>query len=90
MTEKNRPYKIFYDVPKYIIDRDRLIPQAEDYANRTAGLRPETPGGAWSYKGRNEIQAWCDLWSFTFHQEMNRLAIEEGLCQWACPRKEPV
>ena len=81
MTNKWRPYKIFFDYPQYVEARDRLIPQAEDYANRIAGLRPTPVGGAQSYAGREEIQVWSDLWSLIFHQKMNELAAEAGLCR---------
>lgn len=65
---------IFYDYPEYIEARDKLIPEAEDYANRIAGLRPIPHGGASSYAGRTEIQRWGDLWSLVFHRRMNELA----------------
>jgi len=80
MSMKWRPYKVFFDYPEYIEARDKLIPAAEDYANRTAGLRPTPKGGAQSYAGREEIQAWGNTWDLVFHREMNRLAVEAGLC----------
>jgi hypothetical protein len=80
MTNRYYPTKIFYDCPEYVASRDKLIPEAEDYSNRTAGLRPSPAGGAQSYGGKTEIQKWGDLWSYVFHTRMNELAIREGLC----------
>jgi len=79
MTMKWRPYKVFFDCQEYIESRDKLIPAAEDWANRTAGLRPTPVGGAQSYAGREEIQNWGNTWSLIFHRKMNELARGGGL-----------
>ena len=79
MTERYRPYKIFFDFPCYIEARDKLIPAAEALATKVCGGRPEEP--ATTFHGKMALQEWGDTWSYIFHQKMNLLAIEAGLCQ---------
>ena len=64
---------------EYREKRNALIPQAEDYATRVAGVRPVPTGGGQSFAGRMELQRWSDLWSLIFHRKMNELAKKSGL-----------
>ena len=79
MSYKNIETRIFFDYPEYVSVRDSLIPEAEEYANRVAGLRPNPVGGAQSHHGRMEIQEWGDTWSLVFHRKMDELGRKKGL-----------
>jgi hypothetical protein len=56
----------------YEAARDRLIPTAEEYANKLVGPRPadnsESTGATWFWK-----------WNRAFHGRMNELARGAGL-----------
>ena len=75
----SRETTMFHKFPEYVLLRDKLIPQAEECANQTCGLRPDVD--AQTYLGRMTIQEWSDAWTGVFHRTMNKLAAESGLCQ---------
>lgn len=54
--------------------RDKLLPEAEKYANEIAGARPRTGSN------REEHIQWSDRWNQAYHRRMNELAQEKGLC----------
>ena len=58
----------------YEVARNKLIPEAEEYANKTAGTQP---------KKKHDREKWGDAWNLAFHTKMNTLAREEGLTDQA-------
>lgn len=57
----------------YEKNRNKLMPEAEKYANEMTGLRPKT--GA----NREQHIEWSDKWNRAYHRRMNELAREKGL-----------
>lgn len=55
---------------KYIIDRNKLIPLAEEFAN---GRNGKTHVGS----GKDHVQ-WGIAWNYDFHQKMNELWRKNG------------
>lgn len=55
---------------KYIEARNRLIPEAERYANKLCGKKPPKKTGK---KADNSRDEWNARWNRTFHSKMNQL-----------------
>jgi hypothetical protein len=71
---KNKTYQgvVMSDKDKeYIIERNKLIPVAEEYADKVAGLAPNSSEKAYS--------DWIKLWNLSYHARMNLLAQKCGL-----------
>ena len=62
---------------KYIIGREKLIPQAERYADKTVRGKPEKTGKL--LVDQQALAEWYGEWNKCFHGEMCRLAVEAGL-----------
>jgi len=58
-----------YDT-KYVTLRERLIPEAEAYADQVAGTRGNT---------KREVEEWAAKWNKAFHTMMDKLSKERGL-----------
>jgi len=54
---------------EYEIDRNKLIPIAEAYADRIAGLAPNSSEKAYA--------DWIKLWNVTYHHRMQKLWEKE-------------
>jgi hypothetical protein len=52
--------------------RNELIPEAEEFANKTVGVRFQ--GGS-----EKEREEWTSRWNRCFHDKMKELAKEKGL-----------
>lgn len=57
--------------PIYEAARNRLIPEAERYANSLYGYYPTGT--------EQEKATWCDKWNAAFHSMMNKLAKDKKI-----------
>jgi hypothetical protein len=48
----------------YQIERNKLIPFAEKYADSAAGPRPKKVGDRWGYKEQAKLEAWNVKWKW--------------------------
>ena len=62
---------------KYIIGREKLIPQAERHADKTVRSKPKKTGKIMA--DQQAFAEWYEEWNKCFHGEMCRLAVEAGL-----------
>ena len=63
----------------YQIERNKLIPAAERYADREAGPRPKKIGDRWGWKEQAKLEAWNIKWNLLYNGEMEKLVKEGNL-----------